>query len=227
MNQLPSLQQTGPVVWWGMVVVLLWLVPSSAMAGDEGLCKEWAKAASEEGGAWMAMTPDGWTPDSSTSPCEAAHVSTPAYNCSIAYGAASKAENLARQQAQKVVFSTLRSVYVTGGDEEERLFSSETTSEATSMAWLKDMAASLTRVNSVFDHRAMCVPRVDGEECESAPPVAAVVSFGSSSPVHRDSVDFEIPWRPGNNELMQPAVVELRVGPSDEHRRLLERPPPV
>lgn len=223
---MPSLQQTGPAVWWGMVLVLCWLVPSSAMAGEEGLCKEWAKAAAEEGRSAMAMTPDGWTPDSSASPCETAQISTPAYNCSMAYGAMSTTENEARQQARQVVFSTLRSVYSAGDEErEDSLFSSDATSEATS--WLQDMASTLSGVNTVVYHRSMCVPKVDGEECESAPPVAAVVSLGSSSPVCRDTVNFEVPWRPGDNELMQSVVEELRVGPSDEHRRLLERPPPV
>lgn len=75
--------------------------------------------------------------------------------------------------------------------------------------------------------RAMCVEYTEGEQCEREPPRSVVVSFGSPAPVVETPPRFDIPWRPGDNEQMQPALVDLRVGPSEEHRRLPERPPPA
>ncbi len=206
-------------------MLLSWLIPSSALAWEDGLCVDWTSQSSQEMLSWM-MTAEG-TPQSSTSPCTGAQFISPAYNCSAYVPVEQEAQKLGQRQARDVVLTALYGIYgkEQGDSQAESLRAS--LRQGGSGVWLEEMAAGLVAVDSTFPRRAVCLPRVDGEQCESAPPMAVVVSAGSSSPADRVSREFEVPWRPGENELMQPALAKLRVGPSDEYRRLPEQPPPV
>ena len=221
-----SVLHSAPGRWYfHFALVALWIVlaPAAAFAADDaqGECDE-EKQTREV----IGLTPVEVAP----TPCAGGSDYDP-YSYNICFignprPMSTMPKLLAAQQARDAVGVILEEVHALHRPAEGAAeLAAPAVWQVTAPTWLDEFIDELQQTRMPFDPGIMCIERPGEQGCERAPTPAVTSSFGTATPVFETSSNIEIPWRPGDNESMQPPLVDLRVGPSQEHRSLPERPP--
>lgn len=218
-----------------MAVVMGWMMvaPATVWAvADDGCDDEVPSSTADQSPhqvATVGLTPAKTQP--ANSPCPVADYDSPSYNrCFIANPRpmSMMPQWITRRQAQDAVSLVLEEVYERHEYRSARRDSlPEPMWKMAPPAWLGDVIEALGQAQLPADPGSMCIEGSQGERCDNQPPSALLISTGSLTLIHHTPPSFDVPWQPDADELTQRALVDLRVGPSSEHRRLPERPPPL
>lgn len=214
--------------WLAGALCVMWMVagPATVWADDGDECERSSQSASQDGDGSSVSESNPFSV-----PCQTDQYDSPRHNvCYVAnpIPMSTMPKWITRQQARDTVGVVLEEVqalhrpYAVDADEHVASLW-----QVTPPAWLDEVIRDLERQRIPFERGIMCVEGPDEEQCERLPTHAVTASGGSLTPVMRSASALEILWRPGENEIMQPPRVDLRVGPSPEFRRLPDRPPPA
>ena len=94
-------------------------------------------------------------------------------------------------------------------------------------AWLVEYVEHLRQQQPLSPSIDLCFDGEYEENCHDLPSEAVLITAGFTPPVDRPTTDLELPWSPDEDARSQRPLVDLRVGPSMEHRSPPDRPPPA
>ena len=206
------------------IFVVTTLAAPTAVWADDGFCQE-EKSAEFSGDelSSKSMASTSMTSEWST-PCQR---NRDMLNYNICFEATpyphtTVPEWIAKWQAEEAVaavFEQVNQLHAQKSHRQNRLAPLE---RLTDRAWIAEVFDQMQNSNGPAQN--ICVEASD-ENCHSLPPATALVSMASFAAAERAPVKPEMNPPTRAVHPMQSVLVDLRVGPSLEYRRLPERPP--
>ena len=222
-------QQSRCATRWciALAAIALWMVsiPGTVWAGDgDAGCDEAPRSPKEVG---VTLAPAEPAP----LPCQASSYDSPSYNVCFAANPqpmSTMPKWITGQQARDavgIVLEEVHGLHRPSGEVSDNAH--RPLWHVAAPTWLDEVIEEIERSRLPLNRGSMCIETPGEDHCEQLPSHAVTASAGATTPVFRWAPRFHVPWRPDDNAEMQSPVVDLRVGPSAEHRRLPERPPPA
>ncbi len=225
---------TDAAAWFlGAALVLAYCLVAPTAAWAEESCDESAEetltsmaevmlASAKKSGPLLSPVPE----MAPATPCSLSQYDSPGYN--VCYAAnprpiSTMPKWLAELQAEDVVSGVLDQIdHFIAEDAPPR----RSARSALSASMLAELIEFYERSEMGGHPLPMCVEGLDVDSCEAIPPAAALVFSNATIPVVRPAELSDPPLRL-TAEMIQPPLVDLRVGPAAEHRTTPDRPPPA